>query len=358
MDIKQLASQFAVNGNVCSSKEFGSGHINQTYLVHTDTECAYVLQKINQYVFREPKKVMENVIAVTQFLQAKDPDPRHALHFIPSVKGDYWAIDSDGDFWRMYEFVEGFCLDQSESLQDLYQSALAFGHFQMLLADFPAETLHETIPHFHDTPDRFRQLRCAVEENRSGRLDAARDTLDTMLQHEKLACSLQPLLEAGKLPLRVTHNDTKLNNVLLDINTRQYICVLDLDTVMPGLSLFDFGDAVRFGAATAAEDTTDLASMTMDLEAFRAYVRGFLQTAVTLTDLEIKLLPVGAIAMTLETASRFLKDYLDGDLYFKTAYPEHNLVRAKAQLKLGLDMIEKLPLMDEIVAQERASLHS
>ncbi len=357
MEVTAIAAHFTMDSPVKECCPFGSGHINETYLVHSDTGKQYILQKINPYVFRNPLQVMENVIAVTQFLRAKDEDPTHALHFIPTDSSSFWFVDDCGDYWRMYDFLDGFCLDQCQCLDDLYQSALAFGRFQMLLSDFPADSLHETIPHFHDTVDRYRQLRLSVEENRAGRLENARDVLEKLEKHEALACCLCRALEEGLLPLRVTHNDTKLNNVLLDSKTRQHLCVLDLDTVMPGLSLYDFGDAVRFGAATGAEDTTDLDNMGMDLEAFRVYARGFLQAAVTLTEQEIKMLPLGPIVMTLELAARFLKDYLDGDLYFKTAYSGHNLVRARAQLKLALDMIDKLPAMEQIIAEERACIY-
>ena len=356
MELLSIVSAFSIQGNALECRAFGSGHINETYTVRTDADRRYILQKINQYVFRNPQAVMENAIAITEYLRQQDPDPRRALHFIQTKENAYWYVDDAGEFWRMYDFLDGFCLDQSESLADLYQSALAFGHFQMMLSDFPAATLHETIPHFHDTPDRFHQLRLSVEENKAGRADAVRDILARLLQHEEMACSLQKLLDAGQLPLRVTHNDTKLNNVLLDNSTRQYLCVLDLDTVMPGLSLYDFGDAVRFGAATGTEDTRDLDNMGIDLEAYRVYARGFLETATTLTEKELELLSLGPIVMTLELVTRFLKDYLDGDLYFKTAYPEHNLVRAIAQLTLAEDMIRKLDTMQQIVQEELAKL--
>ena len=358
MELLSIASCFALCGNGCEYRAFGSGHINETYIVRTDTDCKYILQKINQYVFRNPQAVMENAIAITEFIRKKDADPRHALHFIQTKDGNYWYVDDHGDFWRMYDFMEGFCLDQGGSLEDLYQGALAFGRFQMMLSDFPAATLHETIPNFHHTPNRFHQFRLSVEEDKAGRVGGVRDVIARLLQHEQLACTPQQMLDAGQLPLRVTHNDTKLNNVLLDNATRQYLCVLDLDTVMPGLSLYDFGDAVRFGAATGAEDTQDLDHMGIDLEAYRVYTRGFLETATTLTGKEIELLHIGPIAVTLELVTRFLKDYLDGDLYFKTAYPEHNLVRSLAQLKLAEDMISKMDIMQQIVCEELAKIRT
>ncbi len=357
MELNRIIAAFLLEGNVQQCQSFGSGHINDTFLVTTNTGKKFILQKINRYVFQQPENVMENIIAVTRFLQKKDPDPSHTLQFLSTKNGQFWYQDADGDYWRMYNYLEGFCLDEAESLDDLYQSAFAFGRFQMLLADFPAETLHETIPRFHHTPDRFRQLRLSAAADSVDRKASAQPELNRILELEELASSLQRQLDAGTLPLRVTHNDTKLNNVLLHPTTRKAICILDLDTVMPGLSLYDFGDAVRFGAATAPEDTQDLAAMTMSLDAFRVYTRGFLESATSLTEEEIKCLPLGPIVLTLETACRFLKDYLDGDLYFKTAYADHNLIRARAQLKLAEDMIEKKTIMAQIVQQELAMLN-
>jgi Ser/Thr protein kinase RdoA (MazF antagonist) len=256
----------------------------------------------------------------------------------------------------MYDFIGGFCLDAPESEEDFYQSALAFGRFQHMLSEFPSHTLYETIPEFHNTIDRYRQLRESVELDSCGRLASVQADVDFMMERQELACTLQRMRESGELPLRVTHNDTKLNNVLLDKNTRKSLCVLDLDTVMPGLSLYDFGDSIRFGAATAAEDEQDLSKMSMDLHLFEVYTRGFLEAATSLTDKEVEMLPMGAFVITLELATRFMKDYLDGDLYFKTSYPEHNLVRARAQMKLAADMQSKFDDMNRIVAKVAAEV--
>ena len=356
MNIERSAYAFRLDGNPVSCKVFGHGHINHTLKLVTDTGAEYVLQKINTYVFKDPVRLMANVSAVTDFLRSRVDDPRKALHFIPTYDGLYYHVDENGDYWRAYDFVGGFCLDAPESDEDFYQSALAFGRFQHLLSDFPAETLYETIPEFHNTVDRYRQFREAVEANLSGRADQVQADIDFLLSREEVACSLQKLQAEGKLPLRVTHNDTKLNNVLLDKKTRKSLCVLDLDTVMPGLSLHDFGDSIRFGAATAAEDEPDLSAMSLDLHLFEVYTRGFLEAATALTDMEVKMLPMGALAITLELATRFLKDYLDGDLYFKTAYPEHNLVRARAQMKLAADMQAKWDDMNRIVAEIAAAV--
>ena len=351
LSIEKAAYAFRLDGNPVSCQAFGHGHINHTLKLTTDTGAEYVLQKINKYVFRDPVRLMSNVSSVTDFIRKKVADPRLALHFIPTYKNRYYHRDEEGEFWRMYDFVGGFCLDAPESEEDFYQSALAFGRFQELLSDFPADTLYETIPEFHNTVDRYRQLKASVKVDSCGRVAEVREDIDFLLSREETAGCLQKMLEAGELPLRVTHNDTKLNNVLLDRNTRKSLCVLDLDTVMPGLCLYDFGDSIRFGAATAAEDEPDTSKMELDLHLFEVYTRGYLEAATALTEKEVQMLPMGALVVTLELASRFLKDYLDGDLYFKTAYPEHNLVRARSQMKLAADMEKKLPEMNRIVAE-------
>ncbi len=342
---------FALQGTPVSCREFGSGHINTTYHVVTDAGKAYILQRINHYVFKNPQQVMDNVCAVTEYLRRRETDPRKTLHFLPALDGGNCHRDEDGNYWRMYDFVPGFCLDLPRNNEDFYQSAKAFGSFQEKLAAYPAETLHETIPNFHNTPDRYRQFRASVEADSLGRLADVGEDVAFLLEQEELASRLQEMLEAGDLPLRVTHNDTKLNNVLLDAETGEPLCVLDLDTVMPGLSAYDFADSIRFGAATAAEDEKDLSKMHLDLEKFRVYAQGFLEAAPSLTELEVENLPLGALTLTLEQATRFLKDHLDGDLYFKAAYPGHNLVRARTQIKLAREMLEKMPEMQRITRE-------
>ena len=354
MQFPNAAYAFQIKGTPVSCEEFGHGHINQTLMLTTDTSDTYVLQRINTYVFRKPVELMENVCAVTEFIRTKDADPHHSLHFLPAKDGKNYFIDSDGEFWRMYAFVDGFSLDTPESENDLYQSALAFGKFQMLLADFPAHTLHETIPEFHNTVDRYRLLKESAQADPCDRLRTAMPEMDFLLTQEELACTLQRMREQGELPLRVTHNDTKLNNVLLDRVSREHLCVLDLDTVMPGLSLYDYGDSIRFGAATTASEED--ASISMDLHLFEVYTRGFLASATNLTRKEIEMLPLSTIVITLELATRFLKDYLDGDLYFRVAYPTHNLERARGQIRLAKDMMTKLEDMQRIVAQLRQNI--
>ena len=358
MQIEKIASSFQIDGRPISCKEFGTGHINYTIKVLTDTGFEYVLQRINKYVFKDPIRLMINASAITNYLRDRVEDSRMALHFIPTHEGLFYFRDDEGEFWRMYDFIGGFCLDAPENEEDFYQSALAFGRFQHMLSDFPAHTLYETIPEFHNTIDRYRQLRESIKNDSCGRLAAVQADVDFMMEREELACTLQRMRESGELPLRVTHNDTKLNNVLLDKKTRGALCVLDLDTVMPGLSLYDFGDSIRFGAATAAEDEKDLSKMELDLHLFEVYTKGFLEAATSLTDKEVEMLPMGAFVITLELATRFMKDYLDGDLYFKTAYADHNLVRARAQMKLAADMQAKFEDMNRIVAEVAAQVRN
>lgn len=351
MEIPMQAFEFQTNGTPTECVEYGHGHINRTLLVTTDTGNRYILQRINQYVFKEPVKVVENAKGVTDFLRAKTGNPNSALHYVPAKNGQYCYQDAQGEYWRMYDFVEAFCLEAPESLADFYESAVAFGTFQHLLSDYPVHTLHEIIPNFHNTVDRYRQLKEAISANTAGRKDTAQKEIAFALEQEQIGGTLQRMLEAGELPLRVTHNDTKLNNVLLDAKTRKSLCVIDLDTVMPGLSAFDFGDSIRFGAATTKEDDPNPENMKLDLQRFEAYTKGFLSVAKKLTDKEIQVLPYGALIMTLEVGIRFLADYLNGDVYFRTAYPEHNLVRSRTQLALVADMLQKWDEMNEIVSR-------
>ncbi len=358
MQIEKAAYAFQLDGNPITCEEFGHGHINSTLKITTDTGAEYVVQKINKYVFRDPIRLMANVAAVTEFIRQRVEDPRQAIHYIPTHTGLYYHRDRQGEFWRAYDYIGGFCMDTPETEEDFYQSALAFGRFQHLLSEFPAHTLYETIPEFHNTIDRYNQLHKSLAVNPLGRVANVRDEVYWLLKQEEWAGTLQRMRESGELPLRVTHNDTKLNNVLLDRKTRKSLCVLDLDTVMPGLSAYDFGDSIRFGAATAAEDEPDFEKMSLDLHLFEVYTRGFLEAAPSLTDKEVEMLPMGALVMTLELAVRFLKDYIDGDLYFKIAYPEHNLIRARTQLRLAMDMKAKFPEMNRIVAETAAAVRS
>ena len=341
---------FQLEGTPVECKVFGHGHINFTLRVKTDTGAEYVLQRINQYVFKDPVRLMANVGAVTAYLKERVSDPRAALHFLPAKDGKFYHVDEKGQYWRMYDFVGGFCLDAPESDEDFYQSALAFGRFQEMLSQFPAETLYETIPEFHNTIYRYGTFRETLAADPCGRAAGVRQDIDFILRREESAGVLQRMRESGELPLRVTHNDTKLNNVLLDKKTRKSLCVLDLDTVMPGLSLYDFGDSIRFGAATAAEDEADLSKMGLDLHLFEIYTKGFLQAAgETFTPLEKQTLPWGAKLMTMECGMRFLADYLEGDHYFHINYETQNLNRARTQFKLTADMERNWDAMQKVI---------
>ncbi len=348
---REIAARFAVNGRVAYCERYGSGHINETYLVETDGGARYILQKINDTVFRNVPALMENVSAVTRYLRAHTDDPRRAMHLVQTTEGADYLRDEAGGWWRMYDFIENsICLQAAETDEDFYQSAVAFGEFQRQLSEFPAHTLHETIAKFHDTRNRYVQFREALNADPLGRAASVQTEIEFALAREKNAGELMRLLEAGELPLRVTHNDTKLNNVLLDRETRKPLCVIDLDTVMPGLAAFDFGDSIRFGASTAAEDETDLGKVEMSLELFETYARGFLEACGSaLSPLEKATLPLGAKLMTLECGVRFLTDYLSGDTYFRIHRPNHNLDRCRTQFKLVSDMEKKQNEMRAVI---------
>lgn len=347
--MEKAAYQFGLHGKPIMCNDFGHGNINYTFLITTDAGYQYILQRINKHVFKDPVKLMENVIAVSEHIRSKENGVHNSLHFLKDKNDEYCYKDENNRYWRCYDFVGGLCLEAPESETDFYESAVAFGRFQEQLSDFPAETLYETIPDFHNTPSRMRDLHNAADEDACDRAKNCLTELNYLFSREEYTGTIQHLLESGDIPLRVTHNDTKLNNVLLDPISRKALCVLDLDTVMPGTSLFDFGDSVRFGAATAEEDTQELSRMSMDIGLFETYVKGYLNACHSLTPKEVELLPDGAITITLELASRFLTDYLEGDHYFKTLYPDHNLVRAKAQIKLAQDMESKRDMMQQIV---------
>ena len=351
--MKHIYSQFRLDGRVISCTRTGGGHINRTYLVVTARPHLYILQWLNGQIFKDLTGLMSNVIAVTDYLRDQVDDPRRALKLVPTLTGEPYLLTAEGDCWRVYEYIlDSVCLDAAERPEDLRQSGVAFGMFQNQLADFPAATLTETIPHFHDTPDRFRIFREAIAADRATRLESVRDEVNRFLSREKEAGVLHDLLRKGEIPLRVTHNDTKLTNVMLDEATREPLCVIDLDTVMPGLAAHDYGDAIRFGASTAAEDETDLSKVEMSLEMYEAFTKGFLSACGTrLTDKEIDTLPLGAKLMTLECGVRFLTDYLNGDTYFAISRPNQNLDRARTQLKLVEDMEQKWDEMNAIIAR-------
>lgn len=348
--------KFNVPGRVISLEEYGSGHINDTYLVKMlqhEQEKRYIFQRINTEVFQKPGEVMENILGVTSFLEKKirdrggDPN-RETLRVIPARSGDAYYRDEHGKCYRMYHFIQDAVgYDAVKRPRDFYESAVSFGNFQFLLADYPVETLHETIPDFHNTGRRYQTLLQAMEKDVCGRVAGALPELAFVAERKNQMTCLTGMLERGELPLRVTHNDTKLNNILIDKETGKGICVIDLDTVMLGLSVYDFGDSIRFGANTAMEDEPDVSKVSLDLELYKLYVKGYLTGCQgSLTENEIRMLPVGAKMMTLECGMRFLTDYLQGDVYFKIHKKAHNLIRCRTQFALVADMERKWKQME------------
>ena len=359
-DLEDALYAFGFGPQCSYVKPFGEGHINETYAVYMPTEegdeFAYILQRVNNNVFKDPAGVMENIFGVTEYLrnvireEGGDPD-RETLSCIKTKSGCTYFEDSEGQPWRCYNYIpNSVCYQLVEEPEQFYQSGSSFGHFLKQLGDYPASSLKETIPDFHNTVKRFENFTRALKRDIKNRAAACKGEIAFVLDREKDCSVLVKQQEEGTLPLRVTHNDTKLNNILFDADTGKGLCIIDLDTIMPGLAANDFGDSIRFGAATAEEDEQNLDLMHFDISLYELYVKGYLEaTKDVLTSEEIESLPWGARLMTLECGMRFLTDYLEGDTYFKTAYPEHNLVRARTQFRLVDEMEQQFEKMQEIV---------
>lgn len=357
--LMEILSCFQLDGEIQDLESYGNGHINDTYRFinkNGEKQSVYVLQRMNGEVFKNSDELMENVQKVTDYLAEKiaeqggDPE-RGTLQIVPTKEGTPYFEGNNGDGWRVYPFIENtVSYDSADTLEIFKQSGYAFGNFQYLLTEFPAKELHETIVNFHNTADRFANFKKAVEEDKMGLAKDVQEEIQFILDREKDCHFFGNLLEKKEVPLRVTHNDTKLNNVLFDKETGEAICVIDLDTVMPGFAAHDFGDAIRFGASTAAEDERDLNKVSCSMELYEAYLEGFMEGCKgSLTQKEIETLPMGAKIMTLECGMRFLADYLDGDVYFKVHREGQNLDRCRTQLKLVADMESKWDTMNEIV---------
>lgn len=336
-------------------ERYGSGHINDTFLVVAGG-VRFILQRINTHVFKKPEQVMANIVGVTEYLKQEIQKhggdvARETLNVRKSKDGGRYFTDSQQQVWRCYDFITGtVCLQQVEKPEDFYQAAKSFGTFLRLLGDYPAGTLYETIAKFHDTRDRFHNFEIALQEDICGRAHLVQEEIRFVLARKADCGYLMDKLERGELPLRVTHNDTKLNNILFDEKTGEGLCIIDLDTIMPGLVLNDFGDSIRFGASTAAEDEPDLSRVRFDLNLFEVYTKGYCEAAGdVLTREEKKCMPWGAKLMTLECGIRFLTDYLQGDPYFKIHRENHNLDRCRTQFKLVSDMESEWYRMNEIV---------
>lgn len=349
--LSDICSKFAIDASI---ESYGNGHINETYLCEGNP--GFILQRINTNIFKKPDEVMENIYNVTEHLKKKiiasggDPE-RETLNVVRTKDGKNYYTAEDGSCFRMYKFVtDSVCYEIVENPIQLYHAGKAFGKFQRMLDDFPADKLYETIVDFHNTPDRVRQLKEAIANDAVGRKKNIEKEIEFALEYSKYASVVVDAIASNEIPVRVTHNDTKLNNVLFDANTDEGICVIDLDTVMPGSSLYDFGDALRFGASSALEDETDLDKVWFDLEKFKQFAKGFAgEVADCFTAKEIELLPVSALLLTYECGIRFLADYLNGDTYFKVHRENHNLDRARNQFKLVSDIESKLDEMADIM---------
>lgn len=358
--LEEALAGFDFGGKVAGALRYGQGHINDTFAVYTqqpdDSARRFILQRINTHVFKNPVQLMENIVGITGYLRRQieqsggDPN-RETLTVVPARSGEALYTTADGGVWRCYLFVEDTVCCQSAETPELFRaSGRAFGRFSRLLEGYPAETLHETIKDFHDTRVRFQNFEKALGADALGRAADCRPEIEFALAHAADCPVLMDLLDAGELPLRVTHNDTKLNNILMNMEKTEGVCVIDLDTVMPGLLLHDYGDSIRFGANTAPEDADDVSAVQFSLPLFETYTAGYLETAgPAMTAKEKQLLPWGAKLMTLECGLRFLTDYLEGDIYFRVNHSGKNLARCRSQFKLVADMEQQWDQMHEIV---------
>lgn len=356
--LQHVCDAFKIPGQMVAWKKIKCGHINRTYRVdfvrEDGRQKSYIVQAINTQVFKNPEQVMHNIDLVTEYIHRLAPK-RKVLHFHHTEDGEvYWR--GEGGFWRLFNFISSMTYDSTSDLEVVHSAGQAFGEFQTMLSDFDASQLYETIPAFHDTIKRYDQLREAVALDPKGRAAEVREELDWLYSVENLACTLTAMGRAEELPLRVTHNDTKINNVLFDETGKKAIVVVDLDTVMPGLVGSDFGDAIRSAANTVAEDCPEPEKAQVDLAVFRSFAEGFLShTAASLTQNERDTLGLSCFAMACELSIRFLQDYILGDVYFGADYPEHNLVRARCQLALAKDMLRKREAMEQIIRECMAS---
>ncbi len=362
LDLAAVVEHFEFKGDFLQAIPWEFGHINDTYVLYFGkgggVARRYVLQRINHNVFKNPRAVMQNVEWVTAHLKKKivadggDPE-RETLNLVPTVDGEAFCKTDDGNYWRAYTFIEGARTYQvAESLDHVYSAAKAFGRFQKLLNDFPVEQLYETIPDFHHTRKRFEALVAAVERDAKNRARSVHAEIEFAEKRAEETSVLVDLLEGGRLPNRVTHNDTKFNNVMIDDETGEGICIIDLDTVMQGVSVYDFGDAVRSGANSADEDEPDLSKVSIDLDILDRFAAGYLDAARDfLTPTELACLPFSAKLMTFECGIRFLTDHLNGDVYFKIHRENHNLDRCRTQFEMVRDIESKFEQMAEIVAR-------
>ena len=351
-NLNQIISHFKIEGELQGFEPYGSGHINETFASRFMTTMGikrYVHQRINHHVFLHPIRVMQNIELILDHtrivLKKKGEDiERGCLELVPTVDNESFCVTKDGNYWRTYKMIEGAqTYDYPENLNQVYESAFAFGKFQEYLAEFPSDKLHETIPDFHNTPKRFKTFQQVVNNDPRNRAKSAENEIKFITNREFYTSKITEQLASGNIPTRISHNDTKLNNVLIDDITGKGICVIDLDTVMPGSALYDFGDMVRSSASISSEDEPDITKVGFSKTHFQQIVHGYLEAAKNImTPTEIQMLPDAGIIITLEQAIRFLTDYLQGDIYYKIKYPEHNLIRTRTQIKLISDMEQQL----------------
>jgi len=350
--LRDICRGFRIKGKYLSYEEITIGNVNKTYKVNflddDGSTHSYVVQEVNTYVFRNPEHVMENIANVTEFIRAKKPNEL-SLHYHHTPDRKTYIIDESG-FWRLFNYIPSFTYNLCDDLDIVRNAGTAFGEFQMLLSDFDTSRLYETIPDFHNTIIRYENLLKDFREDPCGRAKEVKDEIDWLLSVKDKACRLTQMKNEGLLPVRVTHNDTKINNVLFDKETKTALTVIDLDTVMPGLVGHDFGDAIRSAANCVEEDCKDYSKAAVNLDVFKAFAEGFIkQTANTLTQNEIDTLALSSFVLACELSTRFLDDYINGDKYFKIKYPEHNLVRTRCQIALAKDMLLKMDEMGKIV---------
>lgn len=350
----QVCRAFRVEGELQSYEEIKVGNVNRTYKVNfirpDGTPKAYMMQAVNTYVFKNPVQVMENIDNVTEYIRKKDPNKK-SLHFYHTEDRKNYVFDENG-FWRMFNYVPSVTYNTCTDLDVVRNAGEAFGDFQTSLSDFDASQLYVTIPDFHNTKKRFEKLMEDISADPLGKVSEVRAEIDYLLSVKDQACKLTDMFDKGELPLRVTHNDTKINNVLFDADTHKAIVVIDLDTVMPGLVGHDFGDAIRFVSNYVEEDSREFEKAGCNMDIFEAFTEGFLKyTAASLTENEINTLALSCFSLTVELATRFLDDYILGSPYFKTYYPEHNLVRTRCQIALAKDMERKMQLMEKAVKE-------
>lgn len=350
--LEEVSRLFRIDYEYLGYETIQMGNVNRTYKVNfmlpEGKPKSFLVQNVNTYAFRNPVGLMENIDKVTEHIRQKKPG-KLALHFHHTADRKTYVSDGN-NFWRMTNFVPSITFNSVANLDVVRNAGKAFGEFQTDLSDFDIGELVETIPGFHNTRSRYEKLIQSIQENKAGRADSVREEIDFLLSVQEKACTLTDLQKAGQLPLRVTHNDTKINNVLFSPETNDAMIVIDLDTVMPGLIGHDFGDAIRFAANFVEEDCSEYEKVGVNLEVFQAFAEGFLSmTAETMTDKEIETLALSSFVLTAELATRFLADYLDGDLYFNIKSPDHNLVRTRCQIALAKDMLRKMEDMEQIV---------